>query len=107
MNDQAFTPGGPTIVVSTAPVQALGTSDPTQRTSYRIRCLVTGYITWSPVLASAQPPTSLTATAPSGTPSENTIGMGAGQTEVFCLPRNAWFAASAATAFEVTPGEGI
>ena len=111
--NQAFTPGGPTVLIGTTPLQATsgltGVVDPTQRTAYRVRCLINGYISWAPAnRTGGGAPQGVTSTAPAaGTPSENTIGMLAGQCEIFTLPQNAWFYASAAVSFEVTPGEGI
>lgn len=110
MNDSTFTPAGPTVLVGTTLVQVdPPSSNPTQRTSFRVRCLVAGYFTYTPALASNVAPTSpTTSTAPSaGSPQANTIGMAAGNTETFTLPQNCWMVASAAAAFEVTPGEGI
>lgn len=107
MNDQAFTPAGSTFLIGVAAVQVPNPGT-TQQTAYRIRCLVSGYIAFSPEVVSGAAPTSLAAVAPvAGTPSLNTIGMLAGQVEVFCLPQEAWFLSSVAAGFEVTAGEGV
>lgn len=108
MQNSAFTPWGPLTSVGTAVVQVQTTSN-NQATSYRIRCLVTGYISWAPAVSTgAAAPTIGTPTAPIlNTPSANTLGMQAGQVEVIALPPNAYFAASALLGFEVVAGEGL
>jgi hypothetical protein len=103
--DSTFTPKGPTILVTTAVQQALPTVDNDRATSYRVRCLATGYLAWASAEVSA-PPT-ITAAAPTGAvPAVNTIGMTTGGVETFTLPQNAYFKSSVANGFEVTPGEG-
>lgn len=108
MQNNAFQPFGPTVLVDAAnPVQA-PTNTGTQATSYRIRNVANAaaYIIWSPAVASAQQPTMGFAAPVQQNPAENTIGMLANSVETFVLPQNCWFLASAGT-FEVTPGEGI
>jgi hypothetical protein len=105
MYDSTFTPKGPTVLVTTSVVQALSTSDSDRATSYRVRCLATGYLTWTSSEVSATP--TLTAAAPTAaTPAVNTLGMTTGGVETFTLPQNAFFKSSVANGFEVTPGEG-
>lgn len=106
MYDATFTPKGPTILVTTAVQQALPTMDSERATSYRVRCLATGYLAWASPEQSTTPPT-ITAAAPTAAvPAVNTIGMTTGGVETFTLPMNAFFKSSVANGFEVTPGEG-
>lgn len=98
--DATFAPWGPNYLVGTTPVQALTTNN-VNPTSYRIRCLVTGYITWAP---NSGVPTPAAPTA--GVPAQG-LGMTAGQTETFQLPGNAWFLSNNAAGFEVIPGQGM
>jgi hypothetical protein len=112
MYDSPFTPqvGCGTVLVGITPVQVCAPgSSPVVATSCRVRCLVAGYLTFTtPLSANATPTSGITATAPANnTPSVNTIGMGAGQTEVFSFPQNAWFVSSNAGGFEITAGEGV
>lgn len=107
MQNNAFTPFGPTYAVSsTAPVQVLATNN-LGPTSYRIRNTNSSanYISWSPALPSGMAPTFACTSPVAGTPSVNTVGMIGSSIEVFQLPSNCWFIATAA--FEVTPGEGF
>ena len=111
MYDSTFTPKGPTVLVSTSVVQVLPTNPNEQAISYRVRCLVTGYLAWGQsegdALLGPGAPT-LTATAPTlVTPSVNTIGMAVGGVETLTLPNAAWCVSSVASGFEVTPGEGV
>lgn len=99
-NNSAFGPNGPTVLVGVSAVQVQATQNVVVQ-SYRVRCLVTGYLTWGPTNSV----TSVGAPA-AGVPSANTLGMTAGNVESFCLP-NGWFIASGAGAFELTPGEGV
>lgn len=101
-NDSAFSPGGPTVLVGATAVQIPLAGSINNVQSYRVRCLVAAYLTWGPsTVTAAGAPTA-------GVPSANTIGMAAGAVEKLSLPDgNTWFIASAAAAFEVTPGEGI
>lgn len=110
MQDSTFTPAGPTVLVGTVLVQVDPPGNNTvQRTSYRVRCLATGYLSWTPMIAANATSTAITAsTAPANlVPSANTIGMAGGTVETFTLPQNAWFISSVAAGFEVTPGEGL
>lgn len=103
--DATFTPKGPTILVTTAVQQALPTMDSDRATSYRVRCLVAGYLAWASSETTVAP--TITAAAPTAAaPAANTIGMSVGGVETFTLPQNAYFKSSVANGFEVTPGEG-
>ncbi len=108
--DSTFTPqvGGQTILVGTAVVQfpAFGPNQ-VQATSYRVRCLATGYLAFAvDVAGNATPP--MTAAAPTaGAGVVNTIGMTLGGVETFQFPQNAWFLSSVAGGFEITSGEGV
>jgi hypothetical protein len=109
--NSAFDPTfGPTVLVGTSVVQAPATNGVLVG-SYRVRCLVTGYLSWASSQGGNPAGTAPTIPAPvapsAGTPSPNTVGMTAGTVEVFKLPVNAFLLASVAAAFEVTPGEVI
>jgi hypothetical protein len=94
-----FMPSGPTVLVGASAVQANATSG--SAVNYRVRCLVSAYLTWGGAGISA-------AGAPSaGSPVTNTIGMTAGGIETFTFPANSSFISSVAASFEVTPGEGL
>lgn len=108
MQNNAFTPFGPTYLVGLSPVQVLATNGLCP-TAYRIRNTSgsANVFSWYPALASGQTPAGISATAPTaGVPSPNTITMLGTSVEVFQIPGNAWFVASAAS-LEITPGEGI
>jgi len=108
MQNNAFTPFGPTYLVSTTPVQVLSTNNLCP-TAYRVRNTSgsANTFSWYPPLASGQAPAGFTASSTAaGTPAVNTITMLGTSVEVFQIPGNAWFVASAAS-LEVTPGEGI
>ena len=108
MQDGAFQPSGPTVLVTGGPVQVVSVN---LSTAYRIRNVTTtnAYIAWAAPLNSGGTP-AITATAPtmSAAPSVNyTLGMVASSVEVFRLPGNAWFNGSVGSTFEVTAGEGV
>ncbi len=112
MQDNAFTPFGPTYAVTGSAVQVLASVNIGQSTSYRVRNLssAAAYFVWSPALSptSTVAPSTITGTAPViNSPQANTIGMLATSVETFCLPSRAWFLALAGGTFEVTPGEGL
>lgn len=95
----AFQPLGPTVLVGVTALQVPGAS---AAGSFRVRCLVTAYLTWgtqSTVTAAGAPV--------AGTPSPATVGMTAGNVEKITLPGNSYFISSVAASFEITPGEGI
>lgn len=107
--DGAFTPRGPTVLIGTVPTQVVS-GDNVAPTAYRIRNLsaAAAYLGWATPLPLNATPTIGTVSAPVlGTPSPNILGLGPGAVEVLYLGANAWFKASAATTFEVTPGEGL
>ena len=108
MQDNAFTPFGPTYRVSGTPVQVLTTNNQNP-TAYRVRNVLAAvsFLTWAPPLPSGNAPTISSAAPVIGVPSVNTVGMVASSVEVFCLPPKAWFSSGSGDAFEVTPGEGI
>lgn len=108
MYDSTFTPKGQTVLIGTAVLQAPPTNPSEQCTSYRVRCLVTGYLTWANSETSSAAAPTLTAAAPTaGNPVTNTLGMTANGVETLSLPSNCWFKSSNAAGFEVTPGEGV
>lgn len=105
--DSTFAPKGPTTLLGVTVIQILPSNVDEQATSMLVRCLVTGYFAWLPGQLGQTAP-AITVTAPTaGAPSANTIGMSIGSVQTFQLPANAWFKASAAAAFEFTPGEGL
>ncbi len=104
MYDSTFTPRGPTYLVGITPVQILGSANE-QCTSYLVRCMATGYFSWTSQLNGT--PVMGTPTAPANlVPSVNTIGMLVNAVQTFQLPGNVWLKSSVAGGFEVTPGEG-
>lgn len=111
MNDGAFVPFGPTVLVGTSEVQVSSGTRATGPTAYRVRNLSASqqYFSWAPAAPLGGAAPSITVTAPSaGVPSANTIGMLPFSVEVFGgLPPNCYFKANAAGAFEITPGEGL
>lgn len=94
-----FTPQGPTVLVGVTAVQIPNNITPSQfgSTTYRVRCLVTAYLTWGQA----------STVAAVGGPGTNTLGMTAGGVETFILPGQNYFIANVAAAFEMTPGEGM
>lgn len=111
MNNGAFTPFGATVLVGTTEVQVSSGSRNTGPTSYRVRNLQSTqqYLSWAPAAPLGGAAPSITVTAPTaGVPSANTLGLNGNGVEVFGgLPPNAFFKASAAACFEITPGEGL
>jgi hypothetical protein len=107
--DSTFTPKGPTVLVGIAPAVQVATANPSEwPTSYRVRCLATAYLSWYTFQDVGAPPPTITVTAPAANvPSPQTIGMSLGGVETFTFPPNAYFQASVAAAFEITPGEGL
>lgn len=98
----AFSQLAPTILVGTSAVQ-IATN---QRTSngYRVRCVVAS---GSAYFTTGQTSSVTSVGAPTtGVPSAATMGMGAGTVETFTNLGD-WMIASAAGAFEVTPGDGV
>lgn len=94
----SFWPLSATVLVGATAVQVSGSTG-----SYRVRNLTATvqYFCWgnSSVVAPVIPV--------AGTPSPNTIGMLPNTVEIFTIGANVWFIASAAAAFEFTPGEGL
>jgi len=106
--NSAFSPFGPTYLVSTSPVQ-VKSSNNVYPSGYRIINLTTSLVRvgWQP-----QEPGDATvtpaATTPTATGVANVLTIPASGVGVFSgIPPNAWFIASAATSVEITPGEGI
>ena len=108
--NSSFSPFGPTVLVGTSSVQVKTTNNDNP-TSYRVRNLSTSaqYFKWAAPLPNDAAVTVPAIVAPAdGVPSTRTIGMLPSSVETFSgLPANAWFLASAAGAFEITPGEGM
>lgn len=109
MQNNAFTPFGPTYLVDTgAPVQVKSGSGAPAPTSYRIRNTSSSanYFAWAPALPSGSVPLFGAAAPTAGNPAVNIMGMIGASVEVFQLPANCWFIANL-TALEITPGEGF
>ena len=114
MYDSTFTPLGPTVQVGVQPIQApcYSTVGVGGNTSYRVSNITASkaYLGWAP---RGNKPASINVAAPLLVPSNtqvdgvNVIGIQANSVETFCLPPEAWFAASADSCFEITPGEGM
>lgn len=106
--NSAFSPFGPTYLVSTSPVQ-VKSSNNVYPSGYRIMNLTSSIVRvgWQP-----QEPGDATvtpvATTPTATGIANVLSIPANGVGVFSgIPPNAWFIANAATSVEITPGEGI
>lgn len=106
--NSAFSPFGPTYLVSTSAVQ-VKSSNNVYPSGYRIVNLTSSLVRvgWAP-----QEPGDATvtpvATTPTATGIANVLSIPANGVGVFSgIPPNAWFIASAVTSLEITPGEGI
>lgn len=107
--NSAFSPFGPTYLVGLTPVQ-VKSSNNVYPSGYRIANITATIqrITWQPQEPSDATVTPVVVAPTAGVPSANTFAIPANGVACFSgIPPNAWFVASAATAFEVTPGEGI
>lgn len=105
--DSAFSPFGPTYLVSTSAVQVKATNN-FYPTSYRIMNLTSGIVrfAWAP-----QEPNDATvtpvATTPTATGIPYVMSIPANGVAVFSgIPPNAWFISGTASSLEITPGEG-
>src|SRR5690242_12792085 len=100
-NNTTFKPLAPTFVVSTAAVQSTGADLALGVISFRVRCIAAAaaYLTWGGSGVASVTPAA-------GTPAVNTIGVAPGAVVYLEIPAGSFFVASAATAFEVTPGQG-
>jgi hypothetical protein len=109
MYNSPFTPFGPTYLVGVTTIQVASNNND-NATSYRIRNTSASaqYLSWvAPVPGNERQLTTVTAPT-AGNPSYSTLGFLPNSVEVIGgLPPNAWFKASAAGAFEITPGEGL
>lgn len=109
MQDNTFTPRGPTYAVGTSAVQ-IKPFGGEQCTSYRCANLnsTVNVLAWNvEIQGQTNPPSSLVAVAATvGTPATNVMSMQGNSVETFELPRNCWMVASQVS-IEVTPGEGI
>jgi len=106
--NSAFSPFGPTYLVSTSAVQ-VKSSNNVYPSGYRIMNLTSSIVRvgWLP-----QEPNDATqtpvATTPTGAGIANVLSIPANEVGVFSgIPPNAWFIASASNSVEITPGEGI
>ena len=91
-----FQPLGATVLIGTGALQVPIGSSGGSATVYRVRCLVTAYITWGNGLVAAV-----------GGPGVNTLGMTAGGIETFTFPAQSFFISNVAASFEMTPGDGM
>lgn len=101
--DVTFKPIGVTALVpaSTATVQVVDKGAYLGATTFRVRCVIAGYLNWG------QQSTLGAAVAPSaGTPSQNTIGMAAGAVAYLEVPASSYFRGDGTATFELTPGTG-
>lgn len=98
--DSTFKPLGATVVVTNAAVQPLQTSAADGVTTFRVRCLAAGYLTWggSNVTAKGAPS--------AGAPSPSTMGFPVGTISYIEVPAASYFISSVANGFELTPGSG-
>jgi hypothetical protein len=97
--DTTFKPIGATYLLSTTAIQP--TPDASGTATFRLRCLVAGYVTWGRTNAVTA------AGAPGATPSANTIGVSiVGQVTYIEVPAASFFISSVASSFEITPGQG-
>ena len=109
--DTTFRPTGPTIQVGTAPVQIqVGGNQGSIGDAVYVRCLAaaasSAYFAYGPSAASLSvaPIAPTGATAATSTP--NALGMFGQTVKIFQIPSNSFVVASAAAAFEMTPGVG-
>lgn len=105
--DSAFSPFGPTYLVSTSAVQVKATNN-FYPTSYRIYNITSGIVrfAWAP-----QEPNDATVTpvvtTPVATGTPYVMSIPANTVQVFSgIPPNAWFISGTASSLEITPGEG-
>ena len=105
--DSAFSPFGPTYLVSTSAVQVKASNN-TYPISYRIMNITAAIVRvgWAP-----QEPNDATVTptvpAITGSGIPYVMSIPANGVAVFSgIPPNAWFIASAVSSLEITPGEG-
>ena len=106
--NSAFSPFGPTYLVSTSAVQ-VKSSNNVYPSGYRIMNITSSIVRvgWLP-----QEPNDATQTPVATTPTTagiaNVLSIPANGVGVFSgIPPNAWFIASASNSVEITPGEGI
>jgi hypothetical protein len=104
----AFTPQGKTYLVTTSSVQ-IPTNTNSYAVSYRVKNLLTtnAYLGWLPADPLGASVTVGAPSAPSAGSPGQVLGFLPNSVEVVQLPPNVWLRASAASAFEVTPGEGM
>lgn len=110
--DTTFKPTGPTILVGVTPVQIqVGGNQGSIGDAVYVRCLAaaasSAYFFYGPSAASLAslptvPPTGATAALSAS----NALGMFGQTVKVFAIPSNSFVVASAAAAFEMTPGQG-
>jgi len=105
--DSAFSPFGPTYLVSTSAVQVKATSN-FYPTSYRIYNITSGIVrfAWAPQEPGDATVTP-TVTTPTAIGTPYVMSIPANTVQVFSgIPPNAWFISGTATSLEITPGEG-
>lgn len=104
----AFTPMGQTYLVTTSSVQ-IPTNNNSYAVSYRVRNLLStaAYLAWAPADPLGASVTVGSASAPSAGSPAAVLGFLPNSVEVVQLPPNVWVKAGTASAFEITPGEGM
>ncbi len=105
MYNSAFTPSGPTYLVTTSALQMTSPNNVTA-TSYRIINITAALVrfAWQPAGTSN---TLSAPSAPTASGATNVITLQANSVETFSLPPNMWIISSAVNSIEVTPGEGM
>lgn len=101
--DTTFKPIGATALVpaSSATVQVVDKGAYLGVTTFRVRCVIAGYLNWS-----AQSTVGAAAAPTAGSPSQNTIGMAAGAVAYLEVPASSYFRGDGTATFELTPGMG-
>lgn len=111
MQNNAFTPRGPTYAIDNSAASQCLTTDATPATSYRIRnttaANAVSYIAWAQSAAAVTVTAPVVGTPQGGVGGGGILGMIGTSVEVFVLPPNVFFKAAVGGTFEVTPGEGI
>jgi hypothetical protein len=80
--------------VQVVPTQSFGV------TTFRVRCLTAGYLTWGPKS------TVTAGGAPAPGPVANTLGLATNAVAYIDVPATSWFISSVAAGFEICGGQG-
>jgi hypothetical protein len=98
--DTTFSPLTSTYQIGAAAVQVAPKDLSGAVSTYRVRCLASGYLTWGQTSGVAA------AGAPGASPVANTVGLTTGGVGYLQLPPGVYFISSVAAGFEVTGGQG-